>query len=389
MRSIVFVYIFISIFCVTINSCSKDEEPYVEVKKQLYEVPEDGGDVSIAIKSNTDFNIQILSSWISIAGKGNLQFKGDENVLLIIERNNSGDTRDGIVNIVDNKGKVYSSITIHQALNAYISLNTKQMEFDEYGGEESFIVKSNVPLDISSSDWISVRDSKILDEESSTKNIKVNKMITREGERSGIVRFTNSKFGITDSLIIKQKRPLYINLENYELYIDETIEFPLRNELSKKVYWKSSKPEIVAIYDGIVKGLSQGDAIISVFSEDGIHSDSIHVNTVEITSKLSHTWDASIVNFQWLSAQVTCLLKNNSRYHLELIKCNAYDYGFSGEWMLCNTDDFSSIKLAPEKEIGSELGRMTTGDKMTFKFEWFFIYEGKEYTYSCNYDIKR
>lgn len=92
--------------------------------------------------------------------------------------------------------------------------------------------------------------------------------------------------GVTVSLKkAKDTDPDYIDLSlGNTVTLEATIE--PANATNKKLIWKSDKPEIATVADGVVTGVSVGKAIITVLAEDGkTKEEEMKKATIEVTVK--------------------------------------------------------------------------------------------------------
>lgn len=190
------------------------------VDKDIYVVPEGGGKVTINIKSNVGYLVE-MPSWIQ---NDNLLTRGLKNsfVVLYVLPNNSGFEREGIVKFVDRESGAQTQILIRQELNPQITIredggngnyddNKGVYEAPGSGAEPLMSVISNVIVDeiVTDVDWIEIAEKKDLGDFNF--NIIINIFPNQNiGSRSGKIDFVSSKNNYKQSLIINQQGKEYI-----------------------------------------------------------------------------------------------------------------------------------------------------------------------------------
>lgn len=192
------------------------------VEKSTYDVPEEGGVVTVKIDSNVDYEIELpTSGWISITN-GTRGLKKSE-VTLNVDINKSGGKREGIVRFVDKETGTNESIVIKQALIPRIEIEPKSISMDENGGVVTIQVKTNTNtlfIDTSTS-WMTISEKLIAISEKDYNN-GFNFSITLsilpmsdENYRSGVVTFKSSDFNLIGSISVVQET-------KEKLWVDKT-----------------------------------------------------------------------------------------------------------------------------------------------------------------------
>ena len=97
-------------------------------------VPEEGGEVSIKVQSNVNYDVEIpaSASWLTVSTKASTRGLVSSTIVLTAEKNNSGNTRFSHVKVTDGKSGVSSTITVKQDITPYIEIDKKEFNLDEF-----------------------------------------------------------------------------------------------------------------------------------------------------------------------------------------------------------------------------------------------------------------
>lgn len=371
------------------SSCSSSEVDEIIVEKSNYEVSEEGGNVTIDIKSNVPYDVIITDNWIK-KKKTNTRGLENSSLILEIEKNRSGDVRNGIVKIVYKAGGIEKAVNIHQSFTLKFSIQENSFEFDERGGEASFSFSCNADVDLECDDWIELKERSTEDDKVVQK-FRVKSIDNRQKSRDGVIKFKTSKDELNQQIIIKQSSALYINEESLlEMYVGEEYKLPLINDTGTDVNWDSSDKSIVDVEDGTIIILKDGKAEISIVTSDGSHKDAITIDAKDIVSTLSCEY-GTFVTGSGISIEVyiTCTIKNNSNRKINVTNVKVHwGHGFVKE-----PDEDSDIKLGelpPNDTKYITFGEYVIGSNKIeddITFEWFFTFNGKEYIYNCPYHL--
>ena len=370
-------------------SCSSSESDEIVIDKTNYEVPEDGGTITIDIKSNVPYEVTISDNWIR---RKSSKTRGTENSALVleVERNNSGDERVGLVKIVYKASGIEKTVNIHQTFTLNISVDEKSFKFDEYGGQCSFSYICNTDIVFECDDWIILKE-RITEENRIVQKFEVKALDKHQKSREGLIKFKSAKQVLNEQITIKQSTPLYISEESIvEMYIDEKRKFQLKNETGVDVFWDSSDKDVVDVNDGEIRILKEGKSVISVMTSDGSHSDAITVNALDIVTTLSCEFGTfSTGSNITIEAYVTCTIKNNSKRTINITNVKVH----WGSGFVKEPNEESDVKLGklnPDETTYTNFGEYVIGSNKIeddITFEWFFTFNGKEYTYNCPYHL--
>lgn len=252
------------------------------IDKDNYDVPEEGGDITINVKSNVDYIVEIPSnsSWLSqkkIATRG----LKDSKIVLSAEKNNSGDERQATVLITDKNSRASSSITITQSLTPFIDIEKENYSVLEDASTIEISVKTNIKLEmIIDKDWIIDAGRINNNDLSFTQKLNISPLSSNSGRTATVVlKSQNTKWDLSKEVHISQTRGLYITSRDISIYVGESYAIKYENNTDQNLKWDSSDTSIATVNsDGVVKGKKKGVAVISVSTLDGKKSDKVSVD---------------------------------------------------------------------------------------------------------------
>lgn len=187
----------------TYDNCSETieikqrEYLFVDVNLDTYEIGYSGGELSVNLTSNTDFNITIDQKydWISIIATKAVK---DSTLVFHISENSSVDGRIGYVNI-NYSGGTQKVRIIQSGVDPVLEIANNFLEFESEASETSFEYTANFKCNVSSSsDWLKVSHN--------YNGYKVNVSVssnTSEDDRTGTI--TLSGYGLTQKIDVTQK----------------------------------------------------------------------------------------------------------------------------------------------------------------------------------------
>ena len=154
------------------------------------------------------------------------------------------------------------------------------------------------------------------------------------------------------------------------------------------VTWASSDASVATVDAyGLVKGVGVGTATITATSSDGKYQDKVSV-TIEKPEDLREHLS---VDFQPYYddnnavATLSCTLNNDSKYKLQLIRCEIYS-----DLKLLSYLDYnekSGVLEAGDSKKASFDNLAGKGAKFGFTIVWYYTFNGESYTYRCEYTL--
>ncbi|SEM63467.1 Putative binding domain-containing protein, N-terminal [Prevotella sp. ne3005] len=360
------------------------------IDKDNYDVPEEGGDITINVKSNVDYIVEIPSnsSWLSQKKLATRGLK-DSKIVLSAEKNNSGDERQATVLITDKNSRASSSITITQSLTPFIDIEKENYSVLEDASTIEISVKTNIKLEmIIDKDWIIDAGRINNNDLSFTQKLNISPLSSNSGRTATVVlKSQNTKWDLSKEVHISQTRGLYITSRDISIYVGESYAIKYENNTDQNLKWDSSDTSIATVNsDGVVKGKKKGVAVISVSTLDGKKSDKVSVDVQKkivykaeaVDLGLSVLWSAYNLgaenpenvgaSFAWgETAEKSSYNQNNYLYYDN----NMEQYIFIGKDISGTQYDAATVNLGGK-------WRMPTRDEMTellknCSWEWMQI----------------
>ena len=357
------------------------------LEKRSYAVPEDGGEISVNLKSNIkyDINIPADASWLTVASKSSTRGLENSTIVLKASKNDSGDERKAWVELTNKSLNITQKFSINQDFTPSVSLDIDEIEVDEAGGEIQVSVTSNTSINTSySDDWLSNGGREETGGFNFIQKIKVSALPKNSGSRNAKVEFSDKlgKWNISKVVIIKQVKNLSIIDSDVKLYVGDSYTLNVVNNTGASLSWKSSNTSVATVNNsGKVTGVSKGSATITVTSADGTCSDNIDISVIDFSDQLSYFCNAgfeSIVTSlgAWSGYFVSCQLSNNSKKDIILNKCDVY----KGSTYIDTQNLNSELKAGSSETVKL---RSKTGINGSYTFVWSYSLNGKSYTLRC------
>lgn len=349
--------------------------------KKSYNVPEEGGTVTINVDSNLDYVVEIPSDCTWLTQSSSTRGLSKSTVTLNASKNDTDQDRKVTIKFTNTERSFSTEVQIIQEIKQFFNIDPKEITVPELGGEIEVNVETNVDytIDIQES-WIKV-GAKV----EVARHKYIQKFTVSPYDGAG-TRFCNVIFNVdTDrwstykTLSVTQSKALKINNSDVKVLVGETYDLTLVNNTGTSVTWSSSNTRVAEVDSkGLVLGVNVGTATITVKTIDGKYSDAIDLKVVDITGYLSYSW--SIMNINgWGS--IGCSIINNSNYDIELTKCSIYNK--NGK--LVNSTTSSSLLgvVHPKEAKGVSLSNTSIEDGM--KFVWDLTWNGRSYSFECVY----
>lgn len=360
-------------------------EGIIRSGSDTYTIPEEGGELTINIQSNVEYEIEISSdaNWLTQSYPKTRSMK-DSKIVLKADRNDSGDERSTYIKLINSETGTIEKLKIVQEINPYVDADIEQIEGSRDGGEVEFDITTNVAYIVQCKGSLSLIEDRQIDRNHFKIRIKVDPL-TENSPRTSHVYFRWPKDNrLLYTLSVFQDAWLYIRNSDFTLYEGDAYFISYKNNTGDDVVWKSSNTSVAIVdNEGRVTAVGPGNATITLSSANGKYTDDVTVNVVsdDVESNLSHTWSISYLSIGGqVQASIGCTLKNNSRHDIELTKLTTYKDGK----YLNSTTDSSLLGLLPSggtKGITIDNVRNFT----TITFSWEYTYNGKSYTYNCEY----
>ena len=201
-----------------------------KVDKNEFEVPMEGGTVTVNVESNVGYDVSIPSNcdWItqSTAARSRSKTRGTTTtaVVLSVKENASYQDREAVVTIANKSAGVSVGIYIRQPFATVFKVDKDAFEVPMKGGTVTANVESNVSYDVkipSDCNWISqVSSSRTRGTRSSVVVLRVDE--NRSGnDRSAVVTIGNSSAGVSSGITITQPFTTSFKVDETPLEVDE------------------------------------------------------------------------------------------------------------------------------------------------------------------------
>ena len=201
-----------------------------KVDKNEFEVPMEGGTVTVNVESNVGYDVSIPSNcdWItqSTAARSRSKTRGTTTtaVVLSVKENTSYQDREAVVTIANKEAGVSVGISIRQPFATVFKVDKDAFEVPMKGGTVTANVESNVSYDVkipSDCNWITqVGSSRTRGTRSSVVVLRVDE--NRSGnDRSAVVTIGNSSAGVSSGITITQPFTTSFKVDETPLEVDE------------------------------------------------------------------------------------------------------------------------------------------------------------------------
>ena len=201
-----------------------------KVDKNEFEVPMEGGTVTVNVESNVGYDVSIPSNcdWItqSTAARKQSKTRGTTTtaVVLSVKENASYQDREAVVTIANKSAGVSVGIYIRQPFATVFKVDKDAFEVPMKGGTVTANVESNVSYDVkipSDCNWITqVGSSRTRGTRSSVVVLRVDE--NKSGsDRSAVVTIGNSSAGVSSGITITQPFTTSFKVDETPLEVDE------------------------------------------------------------------------------------------------------------------------------------------------------------------------
>lgn len=264
----------------TVKVYQEADKPMILLSQKDYNVSDKGDTISVDIKSNIDFGVQIPDiDWIS--DEASSRGLSSHTLKYIVSANEGYDNRSASIIFYDKNSDLKDTLKVVQAQKDALIISKKEIEANAKGEIVEIILSANIDFDVEiiNNDWISKKESRALVEHKLYFNVAEN---TSSNERTGYITFSIKEKESMDTVKISQKPMDYITVacEKYELEpdsksIDVEITSNTKYNISIENDWISKKNSIT---DGLTQiisfsidennSLEKRSGIITISSED-------------------------------------------------------------------------------------------------------------------------
>ena len=209
--------------------CGSDSKNIVVTQKQKdaltvtsskYEVASKGGNISVEVKANINFEVEVRADWIKQQTEKTRALT-TSNLNFTIEPNETGDKREG--EIIIKSGELSETIKVYQGFEDFITLTKKDFTIPEEGGNVDIEIKSTFNYEVkmlSDVDWITEVQSRAVS--THTHHYTVSPNDTYDSREAKIVFYDPKDENVADTVSIYQmyKGAILVARNEYQFGID-------------------------------------------------------------------------------------------------------------------------------------------------------------------------
>lgn len=215
---------------------TQKQKDALTVTSSKYEVDSKGGSISVEVKANIDFEVEVKADWIKQTEK--TRALTTSNLNFTIEPNETGDKREG--EIIIKSGELSETVKVYQGFGDFITLTKKDFTIPEEGGNVDIEIKRTLDYEVkmlSDVDWITEVQSRAVS--THTHHYTVSPNDTYDSREAKIVFYDPKDENVADTVTISQLQKDAIVLAQNE-YIMEAEGGELDFTVSTNVEFKVS-----------------------------------------------------------------------------------------------------------------------------------------------------
>lgn len=186
----------------------------IVIAKDHYDMTANGGNFTVTVTHNVNFDIEISGDWITRAS-GTKAMTQDDIVFTVAE-NTTGDGRTGTVKF--KAGDLVQTVTVIQAQKDAIVIAKDHYDIPVEGGNFDVTISRNVDYQvIINADWITRVGTKAMTSETVTFNVSNN---PNNDSRTGTITFKSGSIEQTVTVVQAQKDAIVIAQSSYDIGTD-------------------------------------------------------------------------------------------------------------------------------------------------------------------------
>ena len=217
---------------------TQKQKDALTVTSSKYEVDSKGGNTSVEVKANINFEVEVKSDWIKQQTEKTRALT-TSNLNFTIEPNETGDKREG--EIIIKSGELSETVKVYQGFENFITLTKKDFTIPEEGGNVDIEIKSTFNYEVKMLpdvvDWITEVQSRAVS--THTHHYTVSPNDTYDSREVKIVFYDPKDKNVADTVTISQLQKDAIVLAQNE-YIMEVEGGELDFTVSANVEFKVS-----------------------------------------------------------------------------------------------------------------------------------------------------
>ena len=362
----------------------------IRITDKEFSVKTDGGQFEIEFEHNVnDYEIVCDADWVAFQVKSSTRALSKNIIQVSVKENKSGSERKTMLYIESESTGAYDEIVISQEyeIKEYFNMLKQDYTIDEKGGNISISAQTNkTSFDIwePEDSWAKLGELERFTELFAiTQHVNVQPFTEKAASR------TTTMYLDDKTITITQYRNLYIKESNFSLLRQESKQLSVYTYDGNAVTWASSDESVATVdANGLVKGVGVGTATITATTTDGKYQDKVSVSIdkpEDLREHLSVDWQPYYDDNNAV-ATLSCTLNNDSKYKLQLTRCEIYS-----DLKLLSFLDFnekSGALVAGDSKKVSFDNLAGKGSKFGFTIVWYYTFNGESYTYRCEYSPK-
>lgn len=207
--------------------CGDDKKEIVLTQKQKdaltvtsskYEVSSVGGNISVEVKANIEYEIEVKDDWIKQVENQETRALTSSIFNFEVDYNDSGEKREG--EIIIKSGNLSETIKVYQEYEYFITLTKKEFSLPEEGGIVDIEIKSTIDYDVKISsdvDWITEVQRRAVS--THTRYYQVEPNENYDSREAKIIFYNTEDETIADTVSIYQvyKEAIIVTKEEYQM----------------------------------------------------------------------------------------------------------------------------------------------------------------------------
>ena len=197
---------------------TQKQKDALTVTSSKYEVDGEGGNISVEVKANINFEVEVKADWIKQQTEKTRALT-TSNLNFTIEPNETGDKREG--EIIIKSGELSEMIKVYQGFEDFITLTKKDFTIPEEGGNVDIEIKSTLDYEVkilSDVDWITEIQSRAVS--THTHHYTVSPNDTYDSREAKIVFYNPKDENVADTVTIYQLQKDAIVLAHNEYIVE-------------------------------------------------------------------------------------------------------------------------------------------------------------------------
>lgn len=358
----------------------------ITLDSTTYNIGSEKQDLDIEVKSNFDYNVDFQgATWI----KQRAKTRGVSSKLLklSIEKNDNLEDRTAKIKLYDKNSAASEEITIIQKAKSAIEVPTTSFTVDENGGTVIVVVNSNTDYNFTiNDDWIKkASGTRGLEAHEHTLTIDA---LGDAANREGTITISNEDMKFSKTVTIKQYQSFGFDKSEANVLIGKEHKITLNNLTDDvNIEWTSSNESIATVdNNGVVKGVSKGEATITAKTADGKHTATCKITVCEIKDLINVYNSGGVVsvvnNVVQYGSKLNWTFSNDSPEKVTLKSLQLIDgqTNEAGNEMSVNKE----VKAGTSVNYSTTIGAAGIHLPVTCRYK--FEYDGVTYTKDAKYE---